>query len=208
MLLFLAALVVVICASPAPAPTVIFLHGRIVEEGGERPTSPEFGVYEYQAILGRLRAAGFTVLSERRPQGTDIDQYARHIVDQVNGLIAAGTPPASITVAGFSKGGGIAIVSSSLLGNPSVNFVFMAACGDWASDRPDFHVTGRMLSLYEASDDLGRSCAPLFSREGRGSVHDERELNLGLRHGTFFQPRPEWIDPLIDWIRSAATAHQ
>ena len=191
-------------AGAAKPPTVIFLHGRIVEEAGERPTSPEFGVYEYHAILDKLRAAGFTVLSERRAKDTDPDQYARHVADQVTSLIRAGTPPSSITVVGFSKGSGIALISSSLLANPSVNFVFMAGCSEGAFNRPDFHVTGRMLSLYEASDELAGSCAALFAREGKGSVHAERRINLGLGHGTFFQPRSEWLDPAIDWVRTAS----
>lgn len=202
-LLLLATTLLTLRASGPSQPTVIFLHGRIVEEAGERPTSPDFGVYEYHAILDALRSAGFTVVSEARPRGTDVDRYARHVVQQVEGLIKSGTPPARITVMGFSKGSGIAIISSALLGNPAVNFVFMAACNDWAFKRGDLHVTGRILSLYEASDPFGLSCAPLFSREGRGSTHAERQLNTGLRHGAFFKPRREWLDPAIDWIRTA-----
>lgn len=30
---------------------LIYLHGRIVETEGERPTHPDFGIYEYRMIL-------------------------------------------------------------------------------------------------------------------------------------------------------------
>ena len=48
---------------------LFYLHGRIVEEG-RRPTSPQFGVYEYDKILETFRARGFVVISEQRPKGT------------------------------------------------------------------------------------------------------------------------------------------
>jgi len=46
-------------AQPDPrARYLIFLHGRIVEDEGARPTHPDFGVYEYAAILDALAARG------------------------------------------------------------------------------------------------------------------------------------------------------
>ncbi len=33
---------------------VFYLHGRIIEEAGPRPTHPELGVYEYEEILENL----------------------------------------------------------------------------------------------------------------------------------------------------------
>src|SRR5262245_3082316 len=46
---------------------VIYLHGRIIEDQGRRPTSATWGTYEYQQILDRLAADGLTVVSEQRP---------------------------------------------------------------------------------------------------------------------------------------------
>ena len=180
---------------------VIYLHGRIVEEAGRRATHPDFGVYEYDAILDSLRHAGLTVLSEQRPKGTDSDVFAARVVRQVDSLIARGVSPSTITVMGFSKGGWIAILASSVLNNPSVSFVFMAACGPWAFEKPDLHVTGRMLSIYETSDSLGVSCAPMFARRGSGSVTREIALSEGRQHGTFFQPRAAWLVPAAAWAR-------
>ena len=178
---------------------VIYLHARIVEDEGRRPTDPAFGTYEYDAILDSLRHAGFTVLSDQRPPRSDSDSFASHVAQEVDSLLRLGVSPQSISVMGFSKGGWIAILASSRLQNPAISFVFMGACGPWAFERPDLHVTGRLLSLYETSDSLGVSCAPMLARRGPGSQIREVALSLGLRHGTFFQPRSAWLTPAIAW---------
>jgi hypothetical protein len=178
---------------------VIYLHGKIVEDAGRRPTDRAFGIYEYDAILDSLRRAGFVVLSDQRPPRADSDSFATHVAQQVDSLLELGVAPRAISVIGFSKGGWIAILASSRLHNPAISFVFMGACGPWAFERPDLHVAGRLLSLYETSDSLGISCAPMFARRGPGSRIREIALSLGLGHGTFFQPRSAWLAPAIAW---------
>ena len=197
--LFLLALVITSAQAQAAPRYVIYLHGKIVEEAGRRPTDPAFGVYEYDAILDSLRHSGFVVLSEQRPPRTDSDSFATQVVQQVDSLLRLGASPQAITVIGFSKGGWIAILASSRLHNPAISFVFMGACGPWAFERPDLHVSGRLLSLYETSDSLGVSCAPLFARRSTGTQAREIALTLGLGHGTFFQPRPAWLAPVVAW---------
>lgn len=179
-----------------PRRYIIYLHARIVEEEGRRPTSPTFGTYEYDAILDTLRRAGFTVLSDQRPSGIGADSFATHLVHQVDSLLGLGVPPQTISIIGFSKGGAIAILASSRLHNPAISFVFMGACGPWAFERPDIHVTGHILSLYETSDSLG-----VCARRGTGSRVRELSLSLGLGHGTFFQPRAAWLTPAVAWAR-------
>jgi len=183
---------------------LIYLHGRIIEDQGERPTHPRFGVYEYRKILEVLVARDFVVISERRPVGTDGTAYAAKVVDQVKLLLAAGVPPEHVTVVGFSKGGGIAIVASSILAADRVNFVFMGACGSWLDSRPEIVPSGRILSLREASDDLAGSCGGLFLRQTDGGEHAEIVVELGGGHGAFYRPRPEWIDPLVEWANLPA----
>jgi len=191
--------------APAPAQRyVIYLHGKIIEDEGRRPTSPQFGVYEYDAILDSLRAAGFTVLSDQRPKGTNSDSFAVRVKHEVDSLITGGVPASSITVIAFSKGAGIALLASSLIANAQVSYVFMAGCNQWIYNRPEVHLSGRILSLYEESDSIGRTCAPLFARRGPGPEPEEIELHVGLRHGTFFQPRPQWLKPAIAWARGEA----
>jgi hypothetical protein len=201
----LSLLLLALLGTPAQAQAapryVIYLHGRIVEEAGRRPTDRAFGTYEYDAILDSLRRAGFVVLSDQRPARTDSDSFATHVAQQVDSLLRLGVSPRAISVIGFSKGGWIAILASSRLHNPAISFVFMGACGPWAFERPDLHVAGRLLSLYETSDSLGISCAPMFARRGPGSRIREIALSLGLGHGTFFQPRSAWLAPAIAWAQ-------
>lgn len=178
---------------------LIYLHGRIIEDQGVRPTHPRFGTYEYEAILDAFAARGFIVISERRPAGTNGASYAAEVVDQVSLLLAAGVPQENIAVVGFSKGGGIAIHASSMLAAERVNFVFIGACGPWLDSQPELVPSGRMLSLHEESDDLAASCGELFARMVGGNETREIVLKLGGGHGAFYRPRPEWLDPVADW---------
>jgi hypothetical protein len=125
--------------------------------------------------------------------------YAETVVDQVRALLSAGVRPGQITVVGFSKGGGIAVVASSILDNDDVNFVFMGTCGPWLEARPEIVPHGRMLSLHESSDDMVGSCESLLSRAGDGSVYQEIVIDIGGGHGAFYRPRPEWVEPLVEW---------
>jgi hypothetical protein len=179
---------------------IVYLHGRIIEDQGVRPTHPDYGVYEYRAVLEALAADGAVVVSEQRPPGTDMDVYARHVAGQVRTLLDAGLAPERIAVVGFSKGGGIAIRTSALLRNARVNFVFLAACGDGDFSRSDLRVWGRILSVYEASDEIGRSCRGLFDKAGDTGTRSEIEIRVGERHGTFYRPHAEWLDPVRRWL--------
>lgn len=182
----------------AGARYVIYLHGRIIEDQGPRPTHPENGVYEYRQILETLAAGGATVVSEQRRPATDMDRYAEHVAGQVRTLLAAGVPPERITVVGFSKGGGIAKRASALLGNDEVGFVFLAACSGNDSG-PRVH--GRILSVYEETDEGGRSCAQLFAKSKSAGKREEIRIRTGEGHGAFYRPRKEWTAPVLAWIR-------
>jgi len=178
---------------------LIYLHGAIIERAGVRPTHPEYGVYEYLEILEAFVEWGFVVISEARPAGTDGMAYAAKVADQVRALIAGSVPPEHITVVGFSKGGGIAITVSSILSEKRLNFVFMGVCGPWLDSRPEIVPHGRLLALREASDDLVGSCEGLFARAAGDGEREEITLELGGGHGAFYRPRPEWIDPVVEW---------
>jgi len=183
---------------------LFYLHGAIIERAGERPTHPQLGVYEYREILELFAERGFVVISEARSAGTEVAAYAATIVGQVRALLNAGVPPGRITVAGFSKGGGIAIAVSSLLDLDAVNFVFMGACGTWLAAHPELVPVGRLLAINEASDDTVGSCEALFARSAGASVHKEITLDLGGGHGAFYRPRPEWVDPVVEWASPVA----
>jgi len=174
---------------------LIYLHGRIVEEQGPRPESPRFGIYEYRKILEAFAARGFTVVSEVRPKGADAAAYAGKVGAQVKALLAAGVPPSRVAVVGFSKGGAIALVAASDLHQPNLRVVSLAGCGDWLFDHFRLDLAGRLLSLYDAADDLATSCAKAFAFD-----HREIVLHVGKGHGTFFRPDPAWLDPVTAWL--------
>jgi hypothetical protein len=178
---------------------LIYLHPRVVEEKGPGATDERFGPFEYQQILDTLAASGADVIAELRPQGTDFRAFGAHVTDQVRRLLTAGVPAERIAVVGFSKGGAIAMIASALLMEPRVAFVFLGSCGDWVIGRDDVDVRGRILSIYEASDELGTSCEPLFAQAGEPGEHREIRIDTGAGHGAFFRPRPEWLDPLLRW---------
>jgi hypothetical protein len=189
-------------ARPRPgARYLIYLHARIVEEQrSPRPTDERFGLYEYQRILDTLAASGAEVIAEQRAPGTDFRAFGSQVADQVRQLLAAGVPAERIAVVGFSKGGAIAIVASALLRDPRIAFVFLAPCGDWVKGRDDVDVRGRILSIYEASDELGTSCEPLFAQASDPGEHRELRIDTGAGHGAFYRPRPEWLAPLLQWV--------
>jgi len=78
-------------------------------------------------------------------------------------------------------------------------FVFLAACSEELLARQDVRVRGRILSVVEASDEVGRSCEPLRRSAAPGTVIEELRLATGARHGAFFQPRSAWLDPVARW---------
>lgn len=181
---------------------LIFLHGRIVEEDGLRPTSPEFGVYEYEKILADFASRGFVVISEPRPKGTDPDVYAGKVVGQVRTLLRVGVRPEHIAVVGFSKGGGIALLTASQLAEPKVNFVILAGCGPWTPPEIARNLQGRILSMFDASDEVARTCTKAFAQAKGPLVQEEVVLKLGTGHGAFYRPG-DWLAHVAAWVKRA-----
>lgn len=180
---------------------LFYLHGIIVENEGVRPTSPQYGVYEYEEILKRFVGKGFIVISERRPRGTDPHQYARKVLGQINRLLKAGVPPQHITVVGASRGGGIAIFTSTLLKNRDVNFVILAACGDFSVYRDTkVDLWGNILSIYDSKESTGvGTCQRFFDNSTGVNKRKEIVVELGLGHGLLYRPYKEWVEPTTQW---------
>lgn len=186
---------------------LFYLHGKIIEEKGIRPTSPQYGIYEYKKILTSLSECSFIVISEARGKNTDVYRYAEKVVEQIKILLKKNVPPYHITVVGASKGGIIAMLTSALLKNKSVNFVFMASCFDdfykmFHSEGMSFH--GNILSIYEKSDSLAGTCQKYIDISQKDSITRYREiqLHLGTGHGILYQPLKEWIDPVTEWAKT------
>jgi hypothetical protein len=183
---------------------LFYLHGKIIEDQGIPAISPDFGEYEYGAILEKLSGFGFVVISEIRSKNADGVAYAQKIAGQVRTLLKAGVPAKNITIVGASKGGGIAIYVSHFLENKEMNFVIMAIC------HPDevtylkqnqIFLYGNVLSIYDSTDELAGSCKDLFSfSDGKGIArYDEMVLNIGTGHGILFKPLDAWVIPVVQW---------
>jgi hypothetical protein len=195
------------CAAAPPAKEqpdaryFYYLHGKIVEDLGPRGISPRWGAYDYPGIISALEQAGLTVVSEVRPKDTDPSTYADRVVADVQARIAAGVPPSRITIAGASKGSVIASLVSTRLRQPQVRYVLIANCNPWLIREIDPHLTGEVLSLYEASDEIGGTCQPLVDRSPEVRTFSEVRLETGLGHGVVYRPLREWMAPAVAWAK-------
>jgi hypothetical protein len=212
------ALAAIVAAAPGPSPTpafrqpapakvdpaaryLIYLHGRIVEEKGLRPTDPRYGTYDYIAIVRALEGRGFTVVTEARPKGTDPEQYAETVEAQVEALLAAGVPARHITVLGASKGAVIAMLASTSIRNRDVNFILMSNCNDFVRQRYRIDLYGSILSIYDKNDEFGTTCRPIFDESTGLARRNEVMLQIGTGHAVLYKPLPEWIDLVDAWAR-------
>jgi hypothetical protein len=180
---------------------LFYLHGRIIEEQGIRPTSEKFGVYEYGKILDTLKNKGFIVISEARKGNTGVGPYAQKIASQVETLVKAGVPPSNITVCGASKGGLIAMIISSTLPYKEINYVFLASCVEAALYRFDIALHGNILSIYDEKDDSVCSCQKFVDKSPDVVKFKEVVLKVGTGHGIVYKPLEEWVDRVVEWAK-------
>jgi hypothetical protein len=181
---------------------LFYLHGRIVEERGVRPTSEQHGVYEYEQILDTFKSRGFIVISEPRAKGTDARLYGSKVAQQIQKLLKARVPASRITVVGASKGAIIAMLTSTYLRNRNVNFAVLCNCNDSILKSFDIDLYGNVLSIYDVSDEFGGSCKKFFKRASGLNRSEEIELKTGLGHGVIYRPIPDWVDPVVRWART------
>lgn len=178
---------------------LFYLHGRIIEEQGIRPTDPRYGIYEYEQILDTFKRLGFTVISEARARGTDPEAYASATAGRIRELLASGVPPRRITVVGASKGAVIAMLTSTALGNRDVNFVIMSNCNEWVAENFHIDLHGNVLSIYDMNDEYGRTCRRLFDGSTGLNRRREVELKIGTGHAVLYRPMREWVDLVVEW---------
>lgn len=181
---------------------LFFLHNAFLELQGEEGVHPEYGKAEYSAIKQKFSGAGFVVISELRKRGTDAHEYAEKVSKQVDSLLKKGVKAKDITILGTSKGSYIAMCVSGLQKNKQLNFVFIGCCGEdmLVNDRLRFY--GNVLSIYEETDSLGRSCNAQRKQAGDKVVrYKEIELHTGKKHGFLYKPLDEWIEPAVKWAK-------
>jgi hypothetical protein len=197
----IALLLLALLAAPVQAaPVVYYLHGKFVEENPDDAAHPQHGRYDYTGILAALRRDGATVVSERRPRGTDVSDYADRIVTDIRALLAQGVAAADIAVVGASKGAVIAALVSARLGQNEVAFVLMGACNDWLETTWQPRLRGRVLSIFDADDELARSCTTIAKRSKSLAAFEEIELHTRRGHGFLYRADEVWVAPALKWI--------
>lgn len=180
---------------------IFYLHGQIVEVQGANAYHERYGKYEYHKIIETLEGNGLKVISEIRPAQTDHRVYAEKVATQIRDLLKEGVSPRQITVLGCSKGSVIAMLVSTILQNPDLNFVLMVGCNAYAEDTFSPKLCGRILSIYESTDEIGKSCQSIFEASDCTLITKEIALSTGTGHGLIYKPMPEWIDPAAEWIK-------
>jgi hypothetical protein len=178
---------------------VIYSHGFIVEGDDPKPVSPKYGQYDFPAIKQTLFSeGGFNLIAYQRPKSSD-DSYADTLQSWARRLLDAGVKPSRITLVGFSRGAQLTALASNGLASAGINTALMAICEDGeVSHAPGLNLGGNLLSVYETSDEMG-SCGKLAAGSNLKSFK-EVGISTGKKHGAFFQPLPEWIQPLKAWI--------
>jgi len=186
-------------------PYIFYLHGKIIEDQGLEAISPDFGKYEYLAILEKLASYGYVVISEQRARDTDGMEYARGVADQINRLLEAGIPQEHITVVGASQGAAIAAAVSYYLKKSDVKFVLIGTCypgmaEEWKQNQ--MHLYGNILAIYDSIDtEYAGSCEELFAYSAGKGIGRYKQLVLqtGLGHGVLYTPLDAWILPTTQW---------
>lgn len=183
---------------------LFYIHGCCVKGTTDPKVKP------YEAIVQALRDDGFKVTYELRTSDVaDSDAaahaYAEKIAGQVRALLAKGTAPEDITVAGYSLGSMTTMVVAGLIGNPKVNYVLLAGCPinpaikvsiDYAK------IKGHVLSIPDSKDVKFGSCNGKF---GSDVTYKEIMLESGRGHEVFRLTDAAhlklWKDPLVAWTR-------
>ena len=179
---------------------VIYSHGLIVEGDDPRPVSPEFGVYDFPAVVRALAAGGgFHLIAHHRPKNTVPEAYAEMLDGWVRRLLAAKVAPGRITLVGFSRGGQITALASSRLASAGINTAILAACSEGDLVHVPPIVLGGHL-LVHVRDHGRHGVVHDAGRRSRLASFEEIAISTGKKHGAFYQPLPEWVGPLRAWI--------
>lgn len=191
---------------------LFFLHGKFAEFYGPNSIHPNFGIYDYHGNVRAFAKHDFVVISEIRCNKTNPYRYAGKVARQVKTLLANCVSPENITVAGFGKGGLIAIYTSARLKNPDVKFVVMSGCSSKGVRFRRTHINyvnllsplfqGHFLSIHDVSDVKCNICHRVFDVASEKITFKEVIVKEGLARGLFYQPREAWIEPVVEWIKN------
>ncbi len=154
---------------------------------------------DQDAIFHALDEVGFTVIPLAYAGETKAE-YAWRAAGEVRALIANGVAPEAITVLGAGSGTSIAALTSAATGNRHVNFVLLGRCDPLLKTSHTFRMSGRVLGLRDSADAGSGSCRPLWSDSPKVSERRDMVVSTGFGATLFDQPRPEWMQPVAEWI--------
>src|SRR3984885_6877859 len=149
---------------------VIYSHGFVAEGDDPKPVSPQYGLYDFPAIKEAIFSSGGFNLIAYQRPKSLDDSYADTLKSWVNRLVEGGVKPSLLAICEKRD----------------------------VSGAPGLSLGGNFLSIYEKSDSMGK-CNKLAAR-GHLTSFKETAISTGKKHGTFFQPLPQWIEPLKAWI--------
>jgi len=182
---------------------LFYVHGKIMETEGVSPISPRFGHYQFHRIVTRLAKGKANVIARVRHGKTDPNAEAFRLTNEIRYMLKNGVPADHISVAGFSKGGYITLLTAKRLQSSDIRYIVMAGCTNAivdGSDKIADGLQGTIMSMNDATDDLGFSCRPLFERSPQLAASMDVTFQTGKGHGLFYRPDPTWIEPLLQWV--------
>lgn len=180
---------------------VIYLHGGIVEGSDGRPESPHFGVYVYRDILERFESDGFVVISEIRPRGYPVDDYAKRVAGWIEALKKAGVPGKNIGVVGASQGGIMTVVVSTLVDDPDVRYVILAAMFRDMTNAAEIRLHGRVLAIHDKADTHHFAPEKFFKQSPALTASKAIVTDTSRGHGLVYRPLDEWYLPALEWLK-------
>lgn len=183
---------------------IFFLHNKFLEGHSFTEKHPQYGIAEYTPILNKLKGKNTVVISEKRPNNTDPETYARKVITQIDSLQAKGVSSQDISIVGTSQGGYIAQYISYYAKNPDLKFVIIGSSfkDDSLNNDPNFKLYGKVLSITEKSDEghVALSSQKRY-QNSKLKTFKEIEINTGMKHGFLFKALDVWLIPTKDWIQ-------
>lgn len=180
---------------------VFYSHGLIVEGDNQTPIHGRWGVYDFPAIKQALGDESYHLIAYHRPKNTQPYVFAKKLADDVKALHSRGVPFENITVLGFSRGGEITAIASHYVASTKLNTIILAACAGILKQDKAITVYGNVKSIYETSDSVG-SCQFLVDRSSTVTTFEEIAISTAKEHGAFYQPLPQWMKPLKQWLKT------
>lgn len=182
----------------ADSDLVIYLHNAWYEKHKDGKPHPKFGVYHLRDIHKAL-GKGVDFRAPERGPDADPTEAAEGVVTLIREELATGRKPSTVKVIGASKGGVIAMLASTMLAEPDVRWVIIGGCSTGPLKTFAPKLTGRVLSIYEASDTIGGPCPENETLSAATTTFTQIRTDTGLDHGFLFSADAVWATPATNW---------